>query len=148
MERLEPEQLNPILDPGSPSSFAGFETAKVMLWLQGLNFTLSQLSLLVITLLCPKEAVEADFRMFGCVLWKIFLGRLQCLRWICCQVQTRFFLGWTKTEMMTQSARKHQHFGCLTLRQVSCLSHLPCQDTGGGLHRLWNFGSGPFAFTP
>jgi hypothetical protein len=62
----------------------------------------------------PKEAVEAEFRMFGGVLWKMFLGRLLCLRWICCQGQTRFFLGWIMTGMLTYSVRKHQHFGCLT----------------------------------
>jgi hypothetical protein len=37
---------------------------KLVLKLQGLNFTLSQLSLLAIKLLGPKEALEADFRMF------------------------------------------------------------------------------------
>jgi hypothetical protein len=101
MERLAPEQLNPIVDPGSPSSFAGFETAKAYAEAAGLNFTLSQLSLLAITLLGPKEAAEDEFYM-----WKMFLGRLLCLRWICCQGQTHFFLGWTKTGMLTR-ARKH-----------------------------------------
>jgi hypothetical protein len=38
MERLAPEQLNPFLDPGSPSSFAGFQTAKAFAEAAGIEF--------------------------------------------------------------------------------------------------------------
>jgi hypothetical protein len=58
MERHAPKHLNPILDRGSPSSFADLRRQKLLLRLQGLNFTLSQLSLLAIKLLGPKEALD------------------------------------------------------------------------------------------
>jgi hypothetical protein len=143
MERLAPEQLNPILDPGSPSSFAGFQTAKAFADTAGIEFY-------------PEPAVTTRYHAFGpegggggrvSHVWRCLvedvLGRLLCLRWICCQGQTHFFLGWTKIGMLTHSARKHQHFGYLTLTANVMPFPFTLQGIAVAVYEgLWNFGSG------
>jgi hypothetical protein len=59
MERLAPEQLNPILDPESPSSFAGFKTARALAEAAGMVFFPEPAVTTRYHALGPKEAVEA-----------------------------------------------------------------------------------------
>jgi hypothetical protein len=65
---LAPEEVTPILDPGSPSSLPDLRRRRLLRRPQGFHFALSQLSLLDITLLRRKEAVEGELRVFGAVL--------------------------------------------------------------------------------
>jgi hypothetical protein len=52
MERLAPEQLNPILAPGSQSWFAGFDMAKAFAEAAGIEFS-------------PQPTVTTHYHAFG-----------------------------------------------------------------------------------